>query len=211
MLPGERRRPRGAPLHPEPTSDDPLETPLTLEQATEGLEGEGELVAVIDANLGRLRCQLSSDKAPRTVANFVGLARGKRPWWDPFVGEWVERPFYDGTNFYRVIPGAKIEGGAAVYAGEIGPGYTLEPEIVESLTHDRAGVLSMALEGDQVSGSKFMILDGPAPHFNGRHPVFGHCEPTDAVYRIARVPQQSGSNRPLTDVVIRSIRIERGD
>jgi peptidyl-prolyl cis-trans isomerase A (cyclophilin A) len=207
-LPGERRRPRGAPSHPEPTTPDPVEGPYTLARATEGLEGAGALVAVIHADLGRLRCVLDAEKAPTTVAAFVGLARGKRPWWDPYRGEWVERAFYNGLNVYRVIPGTKVEGGCPQSAGEGGPGFTYVPEIVAGFGHDAAGVLSMVVDDDGRAGSRFFVTDGPAPHFNGRHAPFGRCTPTDAVFRFARVPQ-AGENRPLTDIMIRSVAIER--
>ncbi len=210
QIPGEPRRMRGRATHPEPTEPDPIEGPFTLEQATEGLEGSGRLVAVINANLGRIRCTLDATKAPRTVANFVGLVRGTRPWWNPYGGAWVEQGFYSGLNFFRVIPGTKIEGGCPLSLGTGGPGYTFEPEIVEGFGHDVAGVLSMVVDDEGGAGSQFFITDGAAPHFNGRHAPFGRCTPTDAIFRMARVPQ-SGENRPLTDVMIQSISIERED
>lgn len=209
-LPGEKRRPTGEASHPEPTSPDPVGGNFTLEQAAEGLEGSGALKAVISADLGRIECALYSNKAPRTVANFIGLARGKRPWWDPFSGEWVNRPYYNGLAFNEVIPSSHIRGGSLSRSGPGGPGFTIDDEISEELTHDRAGVLSMASDGPNTNGAEFIILDGPAPHLNGRNTIFGQCEPTDPVFRIARVPQGS-DHRPLTDVIIRSVVIERGD
>ena len=208
-VPGEHRRPRGDPDFPDPTQPDPLEVELTLAQATEGLEGTGSLTAVIETSLGRLHCQLFEEQAPRTVANFVGLARGIRPWWDPYEGAWVRRPFYDGLIFHRVIPGFMVQGGCPLARGTGGPGYRFADELVPELVHDRAGVLSMANAGPNTNGSQFFILDGPAPHLNGRHSVFGRCEPLEVIYRIARVPQLA-QNRPATDVLIRSVRIQRG-
>ncbi len=208
--PREDRRARGEASYPTPTEDDPEGGEFTLEEATEGLAGEGGLVAEIATDFGRLECRLFSDQAPETVANFVGLVRGVRPWWDPYAGEWVRRPFYDGLIFHRVIPDFMIQGGDPLGRGRGGPGYRFEDEIREDLRHDRAGILSMANNGPNTNGSQFFILDDPAPHLNGRHTVFGVCEPTDVVHRIARVPQGAG-NRPLTDVIIRSIEIRRGE
>ena len=208
--PRERRRPSGQPQHPEPTEDDPIEGQFTLEQATEGLEGTGPLVAEILTDFGQMECTLHEEQVPLTVANFVGLARGTRPWWDPYAGEWVRRPFYNGLLFHRVIPGFMIQGGCPLGRGSGNPGYRFADEIDESLRHDRGGILSMANSGPNTNGSQFFVLDDASPHLNGRHTVFGVCEPTDVVYRIARVPQ-GGRNRPLTDVIIRAIRIRRGD
>lgn len=209
-LPGEQRRPSGKAPHPEPTSPDPMGGEFTLDQATEGLEGSGPLKAVINTDLGQIDCVLFSDKAPRTVANFVGLARGKRPWWNPFDGEWVTQPYYRGLAFNEVIPSSHIRGGSLIRTEALGPGYSIPDEISEDLVHDEAGVLSMASDGPNTNGAEFIILDGPAPHLNGRNTIFGRCEPTDPVFRIARVPQ-GANHRPLTDVIIRSIVIERGN
>lgn len=211
--PGERRRPRGAPPHPEPTSADPEDGDFTLEEATAGLEGEGPLFASIDTDFGEIRCRLYADQVPNTVANFVGLARGVRPWWDPYEGEWVRRPFYNGLTFHRVIPDFMIQGGCPLGNGSGNPGYRFDDEFVDDLVHDRAGILSMANAGPGTNGSQFFVLDGPAPHLNHRHTVFGICSPSSIVNHIARVPQtgRAGGNRPLTDVLIRRVRIERGE
>jgi peptidyl-prolyl cis-trans isomerase A (cyclophilin A) len=209
LLPGEKRRPRGTAPHPEPSTPDPVTGEFTLEQATEGLEGSGSLKAILIADLGRIECTLESGKAPRTVANFVGLARGKRPWWDQYTGAWVTRPYYNGLIVHEVVPGSHIAFGSPTGDGTGGPGYTIADEIVQELGHDAAGVLTMATTGPNSGGSQVLILDGPAPHMNGRNTVFGRCAPADAVFRIARVPQGAG-HRPLTDVIIRAVLIERG-
>jgi peptidyl-prolyl cis-trans isomerase A (cyclophilin A) len=208
LLPGEKRRPRGNAPHPEPTAPDPVTGEFTLEQATEGLVGTGPLKATIIVDLGRIECTLESEKAPRTVANFVGLARGKRPWWDPYTGAWVNRPFYNGLTVYEVIPGSHIAFGSPAGDGTGGPGFTIADEIEPTLNHNSASVLTMVSDGPNTGGSRVMLLDGPAPHLNGRSSVFGHCQPEDAVFRIARVPQGQ-NHRPLTDVIIRAVLIER--
>ena len=92
--------------------DDPAKGKFTLEEATKGLSGSGPLTAKIETTLGTFTCELYEKQAPITVANFVGLARGLRPWKDPKTGQWVEKkPFYDGLIFHRVIPGFMIQGG----------------------------------------------------------------------------------------------------
>jgi peptidyl-prolyl cis-trans isomerase A (cyclophilin A) len=93
-----------------PGADDPLAGKFTLVDATEGLSGKGGLIADIQTELGKLECELFDDKAPITVANFVGLARGLRPFKSP-AGEWLKKPAYDGTTFHRVIKGFMIQGG----------------------------------------------------------------------------------------------------
>jgi peptidyl-prolyl cis-trans isomerase A (cyclophilin A) len=209
LLPGEKRRPRGTAPHPEPTAPDPVTGEFTLEQATEGLTGTGPLKATIIVDLGRIECTLEAEKAPRTVANFVGLARGKRPWWDPYSGTWVHRPFYNGLVVHEVIPDSDIAFGSPTGDGTGGPGFTIDDEIVPELNHNSAGVMTMVSDGPNTGGSRVMLLDGPAPHLNGRNSVFGRCQPQDAIFRIARVPQ-GHNHRPLTDVIIRAVLIERG-
>jgi len=90
--------------------DDPLAGKFTLEDATKGLTGTGALYAEIQTELGKLECELYEDKAPITVANFVGLARGLRPFKQP-DGKWAKKNGYDGTTFHRVIRGFMIQGG----------------------------------------------------------------------------------------------------
>src|SRR5512144_2865661 len=82
---------------------------LTLEQATEGLPKDGKLMAEIITDLGSIHCQLLPDVAPKTVASFVGLARGLRPFQEPASGKWVKQPFFDGLAFHRVIPEFMIQ------------------------------------------------------------------------------------------------------
>ena len=110
---------------------DPAGGKFTLEQATKGLPGPAgaPLVATIETTLGKFTCELYDKQAPITVANFVGLARGVRPWLDPKTNQWVTRkPFYDGLIFHRVIPGFMIQGGDPLGVGTGNPGYKFEDE-----------------------------------------------------------------------------------
>src|SRR3954471_23552520 len=103
--------PKGWDVVAPPTEPDPQAGKFNLAQATQGLPKQGVLAAQIKTSLGSFYCDLLADKAPNTVANFVGLARGKRKFWDAEKLAWVTRNYYDGTTFHRVIPGFMIQGG----------------------------------------------------------------------------------------------------
>jgi peptidyl-prolyl cis-trans isomerase A (cyclophilin A) len=206
--------PETANLRREPNAPDPERGDFTLEEAVVGLPIDGTLVAEIGTDLGTLLCDLHADRAPRAVANFIGLARGIRPWWDARAGEWVRRPYYRGLTFHRVIPGYLAQGGDYLGDGTGTVGYTLPDELHDSLSHDRAGQLCMANQGDapNSAGAQFFITDGPAPQLDrdGRYTIFGQCIPEEVVSQIARVPQNPDQgNRPLTPVRITRLLIRR--
>ncbi|HSC25791.1 MAG TPA: peptidylprolyl isomerase [Vicinamibacterales bacterium] len=158
---------------------------------------------------GTFTIRLFEKEAPRTVANFVGLADGSKPWKDPSSGAQRQEPFYDGVIFHRVIKGFMIQGGDRLGQGIGGPGYKFDDEFHASLRHDRAGILSMANAGPNTNGSQFFITLGPTPHLDKRHSVFGEVvEGLDVVKRIGAVP--TGRNdRPVKDVVMNRVAIER--
>jgi peptidyl-prolyl cis-trans isomerase A (cyclophilin A) len=188
---------------------------VTLAEATKGLKGKGPLMAKIDIEggggigKGSFMCKLYDDKAPKTVANFVALARGLRPWKDPKTGQWVKRPLYDGTVFHRVIPDFMIQGGDPAGNGTGGPGFEFADEISPSLTFDRGGLLAMANRGPGTNGSQFFITEKATPWLNSRHTIFGECAPLDFEQKIARVPA-GPMNRPQSEVVIKKVTISRG-
>src|SRR5258708_29186705 len=103
------------------SDDDPAKGHFTLEEALKGVPGKGTLTATIETTQGKFKCELYEKQAPVTVANFVGLARGVRPWKDPKTGQWVKKPFYDGLIFHRVIPGFMIQGGDPLGVGTGNP------------------------------------------------------------------------------------------
>lgn len=167
--------------------DDPLHGKFTLKDATKGLPGKGALTADIVTSKGKLTCRLYSHRAPITVANFVGLARGIRPWKDP-QGKWVKRPAYDGTTFHRIIKGFMIQGGDPSGTGMGQPGYVIPDEIWAGASHDRRGQLCMANRGPNTNGQQIFILDAPATHLDGGYTIFGFCKPGKVVHAIASVP-----------------------
>jgi cyclophilin family peptidyl-prolyl cis-trans isomerase len=114
--------------------------------------------ATFKTEKGDISVDLFADRAPRTVENFVNLARAG---------------FYDGTTFHRVIGGFMAQGGDPTGTGTGGPGYQFGDEFHPSLRHDSPGILSMANAGPGTNGSQFFITFGPTPHLDDRHSVFG--------------------------------------
>jgi peptidyl-prolyl cis-trans isomerase A (cyclophilin A) len=191
----------------EPTSPDPMARGFSMTQATEGLTGTGALTAEIETSLGDFTCTLLEREAPLTVANFVGLARGRRPFWDPVSASWARRPFYDGSIFHRVIPGFMIQGGDQMRSGSGGTGYTIVDENVRP--HNAGGQLCMANRGPNTGSSQFFITEVPRDHLDGTYSIFGNCTPTALVARITAVPR-GPSDRPTNPVFIRHVRVRRG-
>jgi peptidyl-prolyl cis-trans isomerase A (cyclophilin A) len=165
--------------------------------------------AHFDTTLGPFTVDLFDQQAPKTVANFVGLAEGTKEWKHPGTGEKHTKPFYDGIVFHRIISGFVIQGGDPLGKGYGGPGYQFEDEFHRELRHDRAGMLSMANAGPNTNGSQFFITLGPTPHLDGRHSIFGAVTSgMDVVEKIGQV-KTDRDDRPTTPVVINKITIER--
>jgi peptidyl-prolyl cis-trans isomerase A (cyclophilin A) len=188
---------------------DPELGDFTLDEALADLPGTGPLWARMHMAGGDLECELFPQQAPRTVANFVGLARGLRPFRDQ-DGSWAKRPYYDGTGFHRVIEGFMIQGGDPTGIGTGNTGYVIADEFDESLRHEKAGVLSMANRGPATGSAQFFITLGPVPHLDGKHTIFGRC--TDASVTLAeRIASTGGpDDRPKTPQTIERLEIIRG-
>jgi peptidyl-prolyl cis-trans isomerase A (cyclophilin A) len=188
--------------------DDPAKGHFTLEEATKGLTGSGPLTAKIETTLGTFTCELYDKQTPVTVANFVGLARGLRPFKDK-SGTWVKKPFYDGLIFHRVIPGFMIQGGDPLGTGTGNPGYRFEDEFSPDLKFDKPAILAMANAGPATNGSQFFITEGTPAHLTGRHTIFGLCDPLSLVTKITGV-ERGPRDKPTTDVVIKKVTISHG-
>lgn len=194
----------------------PVGGPIDLKAATEGLEGQGALFADLETEMGKLTCKLFDDKAPKAVANFVGLARGKQPFKDPVTGKWTKRPAYDATTFHRIMKGFMIQGGDPAGTGTGGPGYEFADELWPGAKHDRAGLLSMANTGPNHNGMQWFITDDAAPHLDGdemlakppSYTIFGECAPLDVVHKIAGVPVRG--EKPLEKPRLIKVTIRRG-
>jgi peptidyl-prolyl cis-trans isomerase A (cyclophilin A) len=194
-----------------PNAPDPEAGDFTLDEAVAGMPTDGQLVVELGTDFGALYCDLYADRTPRTVANFVGLVRGLRPWWDGRAGQWVTLPYYHRFPFHRVIPGYIIQGGDHLEDGTGTVGYTMEYEPHDTLRHDRAGMLALAtMDGPNSGGGQIYITDGPQPQLDGTATVFGHCIPESIVSQIARVPQVGApTNRPTAPFVITRAVIRR--
>ncbi|MGH9579017.1 MAG: peptidylprolyl isomerase, partial [Terriglobales bacterium] len=132
--------------------------------------------AVLGTSMGNLSCVLYDKEAPKTVANFMGLAEGTKEWTHPMTRAKKKGvPLYSGTIFHRVIPQFMIQGGDPRGDGTGDPGYSFEDEFVPTLRFDRPGRLAMANSGPNTNGSQFFITEAPTPHLNNRHTIFGQC------------------------------------
>jgi peptidyl-prolyl cis-trans isomerase A (cyclophilin A) len=165
---------------------------------------------VIDTTMGRLTCKLFSKEAPITTANFIGLAQGTKEWIDENQKK-HRTHFYDGLTFHRVIPDFMIQGGDPVGNGTGDPGYYFQDEIDPALTFDVPGRLAMANSGpgptgNGTNGSQFFITEVPVPSLDGKHTIFGQCDPASValVAAIARVDRDA-NDKPRTPVVMNKV------
>jgi len=158
---------------------------------------------------GNFTIRLFDQEAPKTVENFVGLAEGTKQWSDPRTNQKVQKPYYDGTIFHRIIDGFMIQGGDPLGQGIGGPGYNFADEFHPKLRHNKAGTLSMANRGPNTNGGQFFITLAPTPHLDDRHSVFGEVvEGMDVVNRIGKTPT-ADRDRPIKDITIQTVTIER--
>ncbi len=173
-------------------------------------EKKGPTYATLKTSMGDIVVRLFDDKAPKTVANFVGLATGTKEWIDPKTGAKVKRPLYSGTIFHRVIPDFMIQGGDPLGNGTGGPGYRFEDEFNPELRHSKAGILSMANSGPNSNGSQFFITVKATPWLDGRHAVFGEVvKGQEVVTAIVNTPRDA-REKPLKDVAIKEIVVSYG-
>ena len=163
--------------------------------------------AVFHTSKGDFVAVLHKDKAPKTVANFVGLAKGTKEWTDPKTRQKTNRPLYSGVVFHRVIPEFMIQGGDPLGTGRGGPGYQFEDEFHRDLRHDKPGILSMANSGPNSNGSQFFVTVTETNYLNRKHSVFGEViEGYEVVEAISEV-DRDGDDRPRVPVTINSIEI----
>lgn len=205
---GARITPAAPPGPTDVSSDATPRDEGTDESVFAGIPGEGgELVAELATTKGDLRCVLHQNKTPLAVENFVGLARGKKAWVDPQTGTRVQRPLYDGLPFHRIVTGFAVQTGDPTGTGRGGPGFEFRDEFRGDLRHDGPGVMSMANHGPNTNGSQFFITLGAAPHLDGRHTVFGRCEPTDVLEALGSVEVEG--DRPLEPPLLTEVRFSR--
>ena len=168
------------------------------------------LTATLTTTQGTVTVRLFPDQAPKTVRNFVELAEGGREWTDPRTGAVTKDKLYDGTIFHRVIAGFMIQGGDPLGTGTGGPGYKFADEIHPDLRFDKPYLLAMANAGPGTNGSQFFITVVPTYWLNGKHTIFGEViSGKEVVDAITSTPTRPG-DRPVTDVVLQSVTINRG-
>ena len=169
--------------------------------------------ATLHTNHGPIVVELFPNEAPKTVKNFVGLAKGEQEYKDD-AGRTNPTPFYDGLIFHRIIGGFMIQGGCPLGRGMGGPGYTFDDEIHPDKQFDRPYLLAMANAGSRggkgTNGSQFFVTVTPTPHLNGKHTIFGEVadgasrQVVDAIANVRTGPQ----DKPVEDVVIERVEIE---
>lgn len=215
---------------------DPVDGPFTLEMAFEGAPeladaSKGKLFANLETTMGTIRCELFEDKTPLTVANFVGLGRGTRPWYDSRSKQWKTEVYYADILIHRVIDNFMVQMGDHTGGGSGGPGYFVPDEFDKTLSHNQPGILSMAnrnrvdqrtqkLIPDETTGlplgntgsSQFFVTIAPgkrADYLDGRHTIFGKCDPEVAL-KIGKVPTRA-ADRPVEDVKFTKVTFERAE
>jgi peptidyl-prolyl cis-trans isomerase A (cyclophilin A) len=165
------------------------------------------LYATFETTHGNITCQLFPDQAPKSVANFIGLAGGTVGYVDAKTRQRAKGCFYDGLVLHRVIPNFMIQGGCPLGNGTGGPGFQFEDEFDKGLEFDRAGRLAMANSGPNTNGSQFFITVAPTTWLNKRHTIFGQVvEGQDVVEKISAVPRDR-QDRPTTPVVVKTVKI----
>ena len=155
-------------------------------------------IVTFETTRGTIKAELYPEIAPNTVNNFISL---------------IQKGFYDGTIFHRVIPGFMIQGGDPLGTGTGGPGYQFNDEIHPELNFNDPYLLAMANAGKRMgkgtNGSQFFITVAPTPWLLGNHTIFGKVadeESKRVVDAIATTPT-GAQDRPVTEQVINSIEI----
>lgn len=184
-----------------------------LKKFTEDISGDGPLQVDIEVEDGVISCALEGEKAPATVASFVGLATGKLAFKDEKTGKWVKRPFFDGLTFHRVIPNFMLQGGDPRGLGTGGPGYRFDDEFHPDLVH-KPGTLSMANAGPGTNGSQFFVTEVATSRLDNRHAVFGYCKNLELIKKLARVEKKDKelgprASTPVTPIVMKKVTVHR--
>ena len=170
-------------------------------------------VATMKTNLGTITLHLYGNHAPKTVANFTGLATGTIEWTHPETGKVTKDPLYNGVIFHRIIKDFMLQGGDPLGQGIGGPGFEFDDEIHGELNFSAPYVLAMAnaglRSGKGTNGSQFFITTVPTPWLQGKHTIFGVVADDDSkrvVDAIEAVP--TVNDKPVGDVVIESVTVE---
>jgi peptidyl-prolyl cis-trans isomerase A (cyclophilin A) len=173
-------------------------------------------VATIHTNKGDITVNLFGNHAPKTVANFTGLATGAKEWTHPATGKVSNDPLYDGVIFHRIIRDFMLQAGDPLGQGTGGPGYEFDDEINPELNFNEPYILAMANAGSRgghgTNGSQFFITTVPTQWLQGKHTIFGEVadEESKKVVDSIEGVDTDGRDKPLTPVVIESIDVVEG-
>ena len=171
------------------------------------------MIATLHTNHGDININLFPNQAPKTVDNFVGLAKGTKEYKDD-AGRTNPQPYYDGLTFHRIIPGFMIQGGCPLGVGMGGPGYNFDDEISPELNFNSPYMLAMANAGTRMgkgtNGSQFFITVADTSWLQGKHTIFGEVadQPSREVVDTIAAVRTGGQDRPVDDVVLESVVIE---
>lgn len=167
---------------------------------------EDGVYAEFITNKGTFVAKLYHNQTPLTVSNFVDLAEGKNAMVDTSL---TGKRYYDSLAFHRVIKDFMIQGGDPTGTGTGGPGYKFPDEIVDSLTHDKKGMLSMANSGPATNGSQFFITLRETPHLDGRHTVFGEVVMGMEIVEAIGLVETAQGDKPVDPVIMEEVNIIR--
>jgi peptidyl-prolyl cis-trans isomerase A (cyclophilin A) len=171
-------------------------------------------VATVTTSLGTIKVNLFGNHAPKTVANFTGLATGTIEWKHPATGKVSTDKLYDGVVFHRIIKDFMLQGGDPLGQGIGGPGYQFDDEIHPELDFSKPYVLAMANAGTQggkgTNGSQFFITTVATPWLQGKHTIFGEVADDESkkVVDAIEAVRTDARDKPLEDVVIQSVTID---
>lgn len=202
-------------LAPSPTPAQAF-VPSEVQQVLPASAVKDQRFALLRTSLGDIVIRLFQAEAPRTVANFVDLARGEKEFIDVKTGKKTKRPFYNGLTFHRTVKGFLIQTGCPYGTGRGGPGYNVNDEIAPNLKHDRPGIVSMALARDlkpgavkeNTNGSQFFITLTPQPELDGKYTIFGEVvKGMSVVEKISRV-KTGPTERPIKRVYLYEVSIQ---
>ena len=152
----------------------------------------GNPKATIETDQGTIVVELYKDKAPKTVENFVTLAK---------------KGFYNGILFHRVIPGFMIQTGDPTGTGMGGPGYSFADEFGPGLKHSGAGILSMANSGPNTNGSQFFITLAATPWLDGKHSIFGKVVEGQSVVEAIAAADRDAMDRPRQEIKMKRVTV----
>jgi peptidyl-prolyl cis-trans isomerase A (cyclophilin A) len=156
---------------------------------------------------GEFTVKLLPEKAPKTVANFVGLAEGSI---DPQTGKpGKSKPYYDGLTFHRIIDGFMIQGGDPLGTGTGGPGYRFADEIDKNRHFDKPGIMAMANAGPNTNGSQFFITVAAYPQLPTNYTIFGEVVDGLSVVQAIGKVKTNANDKPTQPVVMKTVTIER--